>query len=292
MFHTGNSYSIFLILPLTSFQATPRLPRGRTKTCIIARISPARSNLEKTLSTLDYALRAKSLRNKHELKEYVGEIGRLRADLLAAREKNGIYFSEETLTQMNLEENPPAQPLRRRLQATRGQPAETEAKLRQREQDPQRMTSAYEGKVSVRQAHQATEEPNDVAVSLRKIATENLQHLSGLFEARSEPSELMMKQTAKARLFSETSAWSPKTKNSSSSLEEDNSQSPRRDYPIPFNVRRTDQKSSATRQIIHQFDKMQSLFRQARPKRRKKRISLLKGESRDCRSSLNSEVTV
>ena len=86
---------------------------GRTKTCIIATISPARSNLEETLSTLDYALRAKSIRNKPELnqrmtrnsllKEYVGEIERLRADLLAAREKNGIYFSEETWTQMNLE---------------------------------------------------------------------------------------------------------------------------------------------------------------------------------------------
>jgi kinesin family member 11 len=65
---------------------------GRTKTCIIATISPSKSNMEETLSTLDYALRAKSIRNKPEinqrmtrnglLKEYIGEIDRLKADLL------------------------------------------------------------------------------------------------------------------------------------------------------------------------------------------------------------------
>ncbi|KAI9446436.1 kinesin-domain-containing protein [Lactarius indigo] len=71
---------------------------GRTKTCIIATISPARSNMEETLSTLDYAIRAKSIRN-----QYVTEIERLKSDLLAAREKNGIFFSEDTWNQMNVE---------------------------------------------------------------------------------------------------------------------------------------------------------------------------------------------
>jgi kinesin family member 11 len=70
--------------------------------------------MEETLSTLDYAIRAKSIRNKPELnqrmtrnallKEYVGEIERLKADLLAAREKNGIFFSEETWQQMTAEQ--------------------------------------------------------------------------------------------------------------------------------------------------------------------------------------------
>jgi kinesin family protein 11 len=87
---------------------------GRTKTCIIATISPARSNMEETLSTLDYAIRAKSIRNRPEinqrmtrnalLKEYVAEIECLKADLLAAREKNGIFFSEDTWNQMNVEQ--------------------------------------------------------------------------------------------------------------------------------------------------------------------------------------------
>ncbi len=70
--------------------------------------------MEETLSTLDYAIRAKSIRNKPELnqrmtrnallKEYVCEIERLKADLLAAREKNGIFFSEETWQQMTAEQ--------------------------------------------------------------------------------------------------------------------------------------------------------------------------------------------
>src|SRR5579863_1482937 len=42
---------------------------GRTKTCIIATISPARSNMEETLSTLDYAIRAKSIRNRPEINQ-------------------------------------------------------------------------------------------------------------------------------------------------------------------------------------------------------------------------------
>ena len=69
--------------------------------------------MEETLSTLDYALRAKSIRNKPELnqrmtrnallKEYVAEIERLKADVLAAREKNGIFFSEERWREMSAE---------------------------------------------------------------------------------------------------------------------------------------------------------------------------------------------
>jgi len=67
--------------------------------------------MEETLSTLDYAMRAKSIRNKPELnqrmtrnallKEYVVEIERLKADVLAAREKNGIFLSEDTWKQLS-----------------------------------------------------------------------------------------------------------------------------------------------------------------------------------------------
>jgi kinesin family protein 11 len=65
---------------------------GRTKTCIIACISQDRSSLEETISTLDYALRAKSIQNRPEanarmtrtalLNAYAGEIERLKADLV------------------------------------------------------------------------------------------------------------------------------------------------------------------------------------------------------------------
>ncbi|KAH9520444.1 Kinesin- protein 11, partial [Bulinus truncatus] len=84
---------------------------GRTKTSIIATISPASSNLEETLSTLDYAFRAKNITNRPEinqkltkkalLREYNEEIERLRRDLQACREKNGIYVAEENYVAMH-----------------------------------------------------------------------------------------------------------------------------------------------------------------------------------------------
>lgn len=40
---------------------------GKTKTCIIATISPSAHFLEETLSTLDYAYRAKNIKNKPEV---------------------------------------------------------------------------------------------------------------------------------------------------------------------------------------------------------------------------------
>lgn len=84
---------------------------GRTKTCIVATVSPTRSNMEETLSTLDYAIRAKSIRNRPEinahltksgvLKEYLGDIERLRAEVQAARDKNGIYVPEDSWREMH-----------------------------------------------------------------------------------------------------------------------------------------------------------------------------------------------
>ncbi|WFD42748.1 Kinesin- motor protein [Malassezia psittaci] len=78
---------------------------GRTKTCIIATVSDERENLEETLSTLDYASRAKSIKNRPEInqrmaraaliREYVTEIDRLRMDLVATREKNGVYVDAD-----------------------------------------------------------------------------------------------------------------------------------------------------------------------------------------------------
>ncbi|XP_038070916.1 kinesin-like protein KIF11-A [Patiria miniata] len=83
---------------------------GRTKTSIIATISPSICNLEETLSTLDYAHRAKNITNRPEInqkltkraliKEYTEEIERLRRDLFATREKNGIFLSEENYRSM------------------------------------------------------------------------------------------------------------------------------------------------------------------------------------------------
>ncbi|KAL7751905.1 Kinesin- motor protein [Sorochytrium milnesiophthora] len=78
---------------------------GSTKTCIIATVSPARCNFDETMSTLDYAHRAKNIRNKPQInqrmskkvaiKEYVHEIEKLKQDLQSARDKNGIILSPE-----------------------------------------------------------------------------------------------------------------------------------------------------------------------------------------------------
>lgn len=86
---------------------------GRTKTCIIATLSPAKSNLEETISTLDYAFRAKNIRNKPQinqmvqkktlLKEFTAEIEKLKGELIAARQRNGIYLTQESFEEMTTE---------------------------------------------------------------------------------------------------------------------------------------------------------------------------------------------
>ncbi|KAK2590020.1 Kinesin-related motor protein [Conoideocrella luteorostrata] len=76
---------------------------GRTKTCIIATISPAKANLEETISTLDYAFRAKNIKNKPQanpmlnkkmlLNDFANEIEKLKGELIATRQRNGVYLS-------------------------------------------------------------------------------------------------------------------------------------------------------------------------------------------------------
>ncbi|XP_057535211.1 kinesin-like protein KIN-5B isoform X2 [Amaranthus tricolor] len=82
---------------------------GKTKTCIIATISPSMHCLEETLSTLDYAYRAKNIKNKPEankklsktifLKDLYMEMERMKQDIRAARDKNGVYIAHERFVQ-------------------------------------------------------------------------------------------------------------------------------------------------------------------------------------------------
>ncbi|KAL8089767.1 hypothetical protein AgCh_039305 [Apium graveolens] len=82
---------------------------GKTKTCIIATISPSVYSLEETLSTLDYAHRAKNIKNKPEInqkmmksamiKDLYSEIDRLKQEVYSAREKNGIYIPKDRYLQ-------------------------------------------------------------------------------------------------------------------------------------------------------------------------------------------------
>jgi kinesin family protein 11 len=78
---------------------------GKAKTCIIATLSPSHLAVEETMSTLDYAHKAKNIKNqplvnqrmtkKTVLKEYCEEIESLRSQLQLTREKNGVYVEPE-----------------------------------------------------------------------------------------------------------------------------------------------------------------------------------------------------
>ncbi|KAJ8532890.1 hypothetical protein K7X08_015779 [Anisodus acutangulus] len=78
---------------------------GKTKTCIIATVSPSIQCLEETLSTLEYANRAKQIKNRPEvnqkvtksalIKDLYVEMDSLKQELHATREKNGIYIPQD-----------------------------------------------------------------------------------------------------------------------------------------------------------------------------------------------------
>ncbi|CAH9072504.1 unnamed protein product [Cuscuta epithymum] len=96
---------------------------GKTKTCIIATIAPSVSCLEETLSTLDYAHRAKNIKNKPEInqkmmksamiKDLYSEIDRLKQEVYAAREKNGIYIPRDRYLQEEAEKKAMAEKIER-----------------------------------------------------------------------------------------------------------------------------------------------------------------------------------
>ncbi|KAK4741843.1 hypothetical protein SAY87_025431 [Trapa incisa] len=96
---------------------------GKTKTCIIATISPSIYCLEETLSTLDYAHRAKNIKNRPEInqkmmksamiKDLYSEIDRLKQEVYAAREKNGIYIPRDRYLQEEEEKKAMAEKMER-----------------------------------------------------------------------------------------------------------------------------------------------------------------------------------
>ncbi|KAF7280374.1 hypothetical protein GWI33_006105 [Rhynchophorus ferrugineus] len=84
---------------------------GNTKTCIIATVSPSSSSYEETQSTLEYACRARDIRNTPTVNEKVTktqmikdmghEIEKLKRDLEAARTGTGVYIDKENWEQLN-----------------------------------------------------------------------------------------------------------------------------------------------------------------------------------------------
>lgn len=90
---------------------------GNTKTTLIATISPAQVNLLETCSTLDYASKAKNIKNapmighdseiimkKTLVKNLAQELTLLNMDLIATRNKNGVYLDPENYDQL-IQEN-------------------------------------------------------------------------------------------------------------------------------------------------------------------------------------------
>ncbi|CUM64581.1 uncharacterized protein PRCAT00002189001 [Priceomyces carsonii] len=80
---------------------------GETKTTLIATVSPAKINIDETASTLDYAAKAKNIKNLPQsgqdsdlimkrviVKDLAREIVKLNYDIEATRSKNGIYLHE------------------------------------------------------------------------------------------------------------------------------------------------------------------------------------------------------
>ncbi|KAH3682644.1 hypothetical protein WICPIJ_006389 [Wickerhamomyces pijperi] len=78
---------------------------GGTKTCLIATISPARINFDETVSTLEYATKAKGIQNKPQVginvskdlmvKDLSAELISLKRDLQANKNEDGVFVDRQ-----------------------------------------------------------------------------------------------------------------------------------------------------------------------------------------------------
>lgn len=79
---------------------------GKTKTALIATISPVRENAQETVSTLTYATKAKCIRSAPQpladvllkrvvVADLLAQLARATRDLWAARDKDGVYMSAD-----------------------------------------------------------------------------------------------------------------------------------------------------------------------------------------------------
>ncbi|KAI0020738.1 kinesin-domain-containing protein, partial [Xylariomycetidae sp. FL0641] len=205
---------------------------GRTKTCIIATVSPAKSNLEETISTLDYAFRAKNIRNKPQvnqlinkktlLREFTHEIERLKSELIATRQRNGVYLTNESYEEMTLQSE--SRRIQNEEQAAKIQTLE--ANLRNKVQELFSLTSSFMGlqkdleetqsqldetkgvldqtelvlkatkkslaeESHIREAHQRTEEQmHAIGGKLIKTLHKTVGHVGGLHEKNRRKSDL------------------------------------------------------------------------------------------------------
>lgn len=161
---------------------------GKTKTCIIATIAPTVQCQEETMSTLDYAHRAKNIKNKPEvnqkisktthLKEMGGEIARLKAELVAAREKNGVYMPhaqyEEDQARMK-EQSERIQAMEAQADQLEAELAMTRAELEAAQQD------IAEGQYIIERQRECERALADHAIGLTKGLNTALMDVTQLF---------------------------------------------------------------------------------------------------------------
>ena len=178
---------------------------GKTKTCIIATIAPTVQCQEETMSTLDYAHRAKNIRNKPEvnqkisktthLKEMGGEIARLKAELVAAREKNGVYMPHAQYEEDQARMKEQAE----RIEAMEAQAEQMEAELGMTRAE---LEAAHqdiaEGQYIIEQQRQCEQALADHAVGLTNGLHSALKDVTQLF-ARVDAKEML--ETSNARLL-------------------------------------------------------------------------------------------
>ncbi|OIW21401.1 hypothetical protein TanjilG_02568 [Lupinus angustifolius] len=167
---------------------------GRTKTCIIATVSPAVHCLEETLSTLDYAHRAKNIRNKPEvnqkmmkstlIKDLYGEIERLKAEVYATREKNGVYIPKERYYQEESE---------RKAMADQIEQMGVTIEAQQKQQED--LQSKY-----IYQVQQCSDLSNKLNITEEKMKQKNLNKTSRLL-ANSEEEVKKCQYTLKEKDF-------------------------------------------------------------------------------------------
>lgn len=215
---------------------------GRTKTCIIATVSADKSNLEETISTLDYALRAKSIRNRPEMNsrmtraglimEYVKEIERLKRDVLAARDKEGFWLSNESWKEMKDEgeaRKTAADDLRRLVEVAESKreslqeqfeqnmqllvkrdsetkAVKAECAVKKRELDgvieqAKNLETALTEETELREAYRNSEKKlNRIALGLRSQAEESQSDLGALFEKLARKTQV---ETTNQRIVSD-----------------------------------------------------------------------------------------
>ncbi|SCU80965.1 LADA_0B10484g1_1 [Lachancea dasiensis] len=86
---------------------------GNTKTALIATISPAKINSEETSSTLEYASKAKNIKNRPQVGSFImkdvlvksitAELIKIKSDLLSTKAKDGVYMSQENYKELTNE---------------------------------------------------------------------------------------------------------------------------------------------------------------------------------------------